>query len=135
NSIVGQIASRGSSVAVFIASASTGAHPKRSCTSGSFSTDTRGGALPRSIERRIHSLLVANWMNSNAHSLFLHALGTPNVQPPTLTRLSSRECAPGATAHAHFPAVFDNFGSLISVPYGASVIVIAYRSFWPPATI
>ena len=70
-------------------------------------------------------MLHANWMNSNAQSLCLHALGTPNVQPPTLTWLSARECAPGATVQAHFPAVFDSFGSLISVPYGASVIVIA----------
>lgn len=64
-------------------------------------------------------------MNSNARSLFFDAVGTPSVQPPTLTLLSARECAPGATAHAHLPAVFDSFGWLISVPYGASVMVIA----------
>src|SRR5579871_2637341 len=125
SSKVGHTGSRGSSVAVFIDSASTGAQPYFSCTSGWFSTDTRGGALPRTTERRIHSLLHAIWMNSNAHSLFLFPVGTPNVQPPTLTMLSAIECAPGARAQPHFPAVFDSFGSLISVPYGASVMVIA----------
>ena len=64
-------------------------------------------------------------MNSNAHSVFLPAAGTPKVQPFSETLLSAAEWRPGATAQPQRPAVCDSFGSLISVPYGASVIVIA----------
>src|ERR1019366_5287936 len=43
--MLGQIGSRGSSFAVFIVAASTGAQPKRSATVGSLKTDTRGGGF------------------------------------------------------------------------------------------
>src|SRR5205085_1333480 len=80
--------------------AAAGAQANRSAIAGSRSAEPRVGALPRSIERRSQALLVAIWMNSNAQSLCLQAVGTPNVQPLSQLRLSSLLRRPGTVVAA-----------------------------------
>src|ERR1700756_1877143 len=68
---------------VSIARAAVGGQPSLSARAGSFSTEPRGGALPRSIERSCHFLLQAIRMNSIDQSAFFAYFDTARKWPST----------------------------------------------------
>lgn len=67
--------------------AAVGGHPSFSAMVASFSTEPRGGALPRSIERSCHFLLHAMRINSIDQPAFLAYFGTARKCPSTQLRL------------------------------------------------
>src|SRR6266404_4631355 len=66
---------------VSIASAATGGQPSFATIVGSRSTEPRGGALPRSMERSIHRLLHAMRMNSTDQSGYFAYFGIERKWP------------------------------------------------------
>jgi len=72
---------------VSIASAATGGQPSFATIAGSRSTEPRGGALPRSMERNIHCLLHAMRMNSKDQSGCFAYFGIERKWPSIQVRL------------------------------------------------
>jgi hypothetical protein len=95
--------------------AAVGGQPSFSAMAGSLSTEPRGGALPRSIERSCHCLLHAMRMNSIDQSGFFAYFDTARKWPSIQVRLWLLSAYPGTVSANQFPPVFESAGSFINV--------------------